>query len=117
MRKPATFLPALALRAAGAILGAAPSLAVPITYTETATATGSLNGVSFTNATVTLKMNNDTSAITGSAPVFDILGSATVSVSSVNGGAAVAFTHTIDVFSAQNAALGTGTVGFNDTGF
>ena len=37
--------------------------ATPITYTETAIASGSLGGVSFTDATVTLTMNGDTSDV------------------------------------------------------
>jgi hypothetical protein len=114
MRRPVTFLPALALGAAGAISAAAPSLAVPITYTETATATGSLNGVAFTNATILLMMNNDTTNVTGTPPgaptLFENFGTATVSV---NGGAAVTFTDPlIEVFSAQ--AVSPATVGFSD---
>jgi len=45
MRKPTIFLPVLVLGIAGAISAATPSLAYPITYTETATATGCLGNV------------------------------------------------------------------------
>jgi hypothetical protein len=64
MHKPTTFLPALVLGAVGGMALATPSLATPITYTETATATGFLNGSPFTNATVTLEMTNDTTNVT-----------------------------------------------------
>jgi hypothetical protein len=79
MRKPPTFLPALALGVAGAISVAAPSLAVPITYTEQATGSGCLGGTTtaectanhgFTNATVTLTMSNNTTNVSGSSPSF-----------------------------------------------
>jgi hypothetical protein len=114
MRKPTPSLAALALGVAGVISPGAPSLAAPITYTETATATGSLNGVPFTNASVLLTMNNVTTNITGTPPgsptLFENFGTATVSV---NGGAAVTFTDPlIEVFSAQ--AVSPATVGFAD---
>lgn len=120
MRKPARTLPALALGVAGVISTAAPSLAVPITYTETATASGILLGTMFSSAIVTLTMSNNTSNInTTQAPLYTITGTATVSVSGVNGGNPVDFTDMIQVFSDQNAVLGSGTVGFHDltTGF
>jgi hypothetical protein len=68
MRKTTTFLPALALGVAGVVSAAAPSLASPITYTETVTATGSLGGKPFTSATVMLTMTNDTTNVSGSPP-------------------------------------------------
>src|SRR5689334_14049019 len=99
MRKTATFLPALALGVAGAISVATPSLAVPITYIEQATASGSLGGIMFTNASVTLRMLNDTTHVIGAPPLFENFGTATVSL---NGGPAVTFTDPlIEVFSAQ----------------
>jgi PEP-CTERM motif len=99
MWKPAKSLTALFLGAAGAISAATPSLAVPITYTEQATATGSLGGVNFTDASVLLTMNNDTTNVTGGSTLFENLGIATVSV---NGGIPVTFTDPlIEVFSAQ----------------
>jgi hypothetical protein len=114
MRKTATFLPALALGVAGAISVATPSLAVPITYIEQATASGSLGGIMFTNASVTLRMLNDTTHVIGAPPLFENFGTATVSL---NGGPAVTFTDPlIEVFSAQ-APLPPGTpptVGFSD---
>jgi hypothetical protein len=99
MCKPAKRLSALVLGAAGAISAATPSLAVPITYTEQATATGSLGGVNFTDASVLLTMSNDTTNVTGGSTLFENLGIATVNV---NGGIPVTFTDPlIEVFSAQ----------------
>jgi hypothetical protein len=112
MRKATTFLLALALGIAGAISGAASSFAGPITYTGQAVATGTLNGVPFTRATVTLTMMNDTTNIIGlGSGLFEINGTATVSVA---GGTPISFTHVMQVFSAQQAVLGP-TVGFFDT--
>jgi hypothetical protein len=71
--------PALAL--AGTLAAAPAAVAVPITYTEIATATGSLDGTPFTNATVTLTEVNDTDNVAGSPGDAGVTGSATVSVS------------------------------------
>jgi len=89
------FLPALALGVAGAISAAAPSLAVPITYTMEFIATGcfgpssvTLNCVAsptFKQADVTLTNVNDTNNIMFD-PTFnqwEISGTVTVSISSV----------------------------------
>ena len=66
MRKRSTFLPALALGVAGAISVATPSLADPITYTEQATASGSLNGVCVDHTTRrVLTLSNDTTNVIG----------------------------------------------------
>jgi len=84
MRKPTTFLPALALGVAGAISVAAPSLATPITYTETATATGFLGVTQFTSATVTLAMTNNTTNVTNpSTGIYNNVGALTLSISSI----------------------------------
>jgi hypothetical protein len=109
MRKPTTFLPALALGVAGAITMAAASMAAPITYTETATASGSLNGVAFTDASVLLRMVNDTTLVVGGPDLFENFGILTVSL---NGGIPVTFTDQMEVFSAQTVAPPT--VGFSD---
>jgi PEP-CTERM motif len=112
MRKTTTFLPAAALGIAGAMSVAAPSLAVPITYTEQATGSGCLGGTSqadctanhgFTNATVLLRMTNDTAHVTGASPLFENFGTVTVSV---NGGPPATFTDPVtEVFSAQSPPL------------
>jgi hypothetical protein len=60
-RKPIGLLPGLVIGAASAILAASPSFAAPITYTEEATASGSLGGVAFTNADVVV--NSDTTRV------------------------------------------------------
>jgi hypothetical protein len=71
MSRPIWFLPALALTFAGAMaVGSSSSVAGSITYTETDTATGSLGGTAFTNASIGLTMNNNTSNVTGTAPTF-----------------------------------------------
>lgn len=107
MRKPATILAALGVGVTAALLGAAPAFAIPITYTEQAVASGSLDGVAFTDAAVVLTMTNDTANVTGSAPVFTNFGTSTVSVA---GGAPETFTNTTHVFSNQ----GVTTVGFTE---
>jgi hypothetical protein len=109
MSKPTKFLPALVLGAAGAMSMAAPSLAVSIDYVEQASGSGSLNGVAFTNANIVLTMSNDTSHVIGGPPLFENLGTVTLSV---NGGTAVTFTDSTEVFSAQAPAPAT--VGFAD---
>src|ERR1700730_6396967 len=98
-----------ALGIAGAMCVAAPSLAVPITYTEQATGSGCLGGTTtadctanhgFTNATVLLRMTNDTGHVTGASPLFENFGTATVSV---NGGPPATFTNPgTEVFSSQS---------------
>ncbi len=107
MRKPATILAALGVGITGTLLGASSAFAVPITYTEQAVGSGSLDGVAFTNATVVLTMVNDTANVTGSAPLFTNYGTSTVSVA---GGAPETFTDRTEVFSAQSAP----SVGFAD---
>lgn len=111
MRKSIRFMPALALGIAGAILHGNSAVATPITYVEDATATGSLGGVAFTDATVTLTMMNDTTNVTNpSTGLFLNIGTATVSV---DGAAPVAFTDSIAVFSNQSVSVG----GFADVSF
>jgi len=108
MRKPATILAALGVGITGTLLGASSAFAVPITYTEQAVGSGSLDGVAFTDASVVLTMINDTGNVTGSAPVFTNLGTLTVSVA---GGAPETFTNTTHAFSNQRVT----TVGFTET--
>jgi hypothetical protein len=80
----------------GLLIGAAlfalasPAYAVPITYTMTDTASGSLNGVAFSNSTIVLTETADTTNITERFPgQFWNSGTMTLSVS---GGALVTFT-------------------------
>jgi hypothetical protein len=113
MRKPITFLPALALSVA-AISGATPAFAGLITYTETASATGTLGGTSFTSVTLTMASANTANITNPSSGLFNISGPATVTVAESGGPVTATFTDIIQVFSAQNASLGSGTVGFHD---
>jgi hypothetical protein len=120
MRKQ-NFQTTLALGVAGAMFVAAPSLAVPITYTEQAMGSGCLGGTSqadctanhgFTNATVSLTMTNDTGNVTGASPLFENFGTVTVSV---NGGPPATFTNPgTEVFSFQSPPSGA-SGGFSDT--
>jgi hypothetical protein len=72
MSMPTGFLSALVLDVATAILATtSPSLAVPITYTEQATASGSLDGVAFNNANVVIRMTSDTTTVHYSSTLPD----------------------------------------------
>jgi hypothetical protein len=114
-------LTALALGAAGAISAATPSLASPIIYTETAMASGFLGTAGFTNATVTLTMNNDTTNVTtntsGPKPIFDNVGTLMLSISG-NGytgpGTATFNTNTFQASANQNTTSGNPAAGFGD---
>jgi hypothetical protein len=79
------------------------ALAVPITYTETATVTGTLGATAFTNALVTVTLSSNTSTITaGPAPFTSLLinpGSATVNVAGLG---TFTFTGPIEVLSTFN---------------
>lgn len=91
---------AVVLSIAGFFIAASPSFGAVITYTEEASASGSLGGTTFTDATVVITMINNTSNVTNVGPGhFVNLGTATVSI---NGGAAVTFTDQVDVFSLQS---------------
>jgi hypothetical protein len=83
MRKPTGFLSALVLGVGSTIIAASPSFAIPITYTEQATATGSLDGQSFTSTNVVLSMTNDTTNVTGGPTVFVNVGTVTVNVAGI----------------------------------
>jgi len=86
--------------------------AIPITYTETATITGSLNGVSFANKLLTLIGTGDTTAVVPVSPSPGFKGftnpvTATFSVAGTGSGS---LTGSYDVF-ANNVA---GSVGFTN---
>jgi PEP-CTERM motif len=94
MRKSIGFLPTLVLGLASAIVSIGPGRAAAITYTEETTATGSLDGVAFTDASVVLTMHNDTTNVVGLPPMqggntFMNTGTMTVSV---GGGPSETFT-------------------------
>src|SRR4051794_21230970 len=117
MRKPTTFVPALAMGVAGAISAAAPSLADPVTYTMEFIATGCIGSSSitqncvaspsFTRADVTVTMVNDTGNIVLDSmltpPLYEINGTATVSV---NGGAAATFMDTMQFYTDSSSIVG-----------
>jgi hypothetical protein len=60
--------------------------AVPITYTESATISGFLGGVSFTNQLLTLTGTGDTTAISSHSVEFDNLVTVTFSVAGIGSG-------------------------------
>ena len=107
MHKTNRIVPAVVLGIAGIFTAASPSFGALITYTMEATASGSLDGISFTDATVVLMMKNNTANVTGGPSFFENVGTATVSV---GGGTAVTFTDPIQVFSNQSVPA----VGFED---
>lgn len=88
------------IAAASTSLGISPALAGPITYNETDIASGSLNGVSFTDATIVLNENTDPNTVTGSG-IYENFGTVTLSV---NGGTPVTLTRSS---APQSAASGT----------
>ena len=109
------FLPALVLGIVVAISATSPSLADPITYTLQFIGTGTLGSSLFNNAEVTLQFVGDTDNIINVSGFYvNEMGTASVSVMGVNGGALVMFTDPIAVFSNPSADLGPVTVGFTD---
>jgi hypothetical protein len=101
-------VPAVVLGIASIFIAASPSFGAQITYTMEATASGSLDGITFTDATVLLSMNNNTTNVTTDGlGDFENAGTATVSV---GGGPAVTFTGPIQVILDQSD---TG-IGFED---
>lgn len=72
------------------------AFAVPITYTEQATASGSLNGVAFTNTAASFSETSDTVNIFGGPIEFMNSDTATIIL---GGGAPVTITDLVSVFS------------------
>jgi hypothetical protein len=107
MCKPTRFLPALVLGVASTIVFGSPSRAIPITYVEQTISTGSLGGVSFTNANIILSMTGDTTNVTGELTTFFNFGTMTVHVTGIG---VATFTDSTSVV-ANQAALD---VGFAD---
>ncbi len=85
----------LGLGIATTFLASGIASATPITYTESATVSGSLGGTAFRNALVTLTMSTDTTSVTFAGGLFTNIAPATVTVSGVG---SATFTDTIDVF-------------------
>jgi hypothetical protein len=72
----------LVLGVASTLLVVSSLVAAPVTYTQEATASGSLGGVGFTNADVVLSMTNDTANVIRNGQIFSNAGMATVTVAS-----------------------------------
>lgn len=84
------------------------AFAIPITYTEEATASGSLAGVPFTDATVLLQMVDDTATVADNGGgIFVNQGTLSVDVSGIGSGT---FTDSIQSVSNQGVPL----AGFGD---
>ena len=79
------------------------ALAAPITYVETTTATGTLDGTAFTNAAVTVTLTGDTSNIAPGPSPFDAFlinpGSATIKI---DGFALATFTDLVEIVGTYN---------------
>jgi hypothetical protein len=101
VRKLAGFLPAVVLGVASVILEASPSFSAPITYTEEATASGSLGGVAFTNADVVFRMTGDTANVINGIFSFATFSNRVTGTVSVSGGAPAILTNPIGVFASQ----------------
>jgi hypothetical protein len=106
MRKSTKFMPLLVLGIVGTIPAVSSAVAMPITYTEQATATGSLGGVMFTDESVLLTMGSDTNNVINPVMgIFENVTNALVKATvSVNGASAVTFTDSIAVFVSQTPA-------------
>jgi hypothetical protein len=78
-----------------------------ITYTESVTTSGTLDGTAFTNKLVTLTLTGDTASISGGPSIFVLNGPATVNVAGVGSDS---FTDQISVFSNQTTSI----AGFTD---
>jgi PEP-CTERM motif len=115
MRKPMAFLPTLVLGLASAIVSIGPGRAAPITYTLQTTGSGSLDGVAYTNASIVLTMNNDTTNVVSPPGGFTFINPGTMTVS-VGGGPSETFTDPgMNVFVQQQFPLGEpGAAGFDD---
>jgi hypothetical protein len=87
------------------VLSVANAKAVPITYTETATISGSLNGVSFNNALFTVTGTGDTAAVTGSCS--GVCSNVITAIFSVSGVGSGSLTGPYTAFAANsNGAVG-----------
>jgi hypothetical protein len=73
-----------------------------LTYIETATATGSLGGTAFTNATLSLTGVGDSSEISSASGIYELLLPVTVMVSGIPESATL--THNIDVVDNQTSS-------------
>ncbi len=81
------------------LLGVGQALASPITYTEKATASGTIGSSSFLNVLITITMLGDTANVTGGAGFFtNSIGTMTIDIAGIG---LATFTDSIYVFSNQ----------------
>ncbi len=83
----------------------------PITYTETVTGSGSLDGQGFTNALITITGTGDTTNISGSGPLRINIVSTTVTIA---GGNSDTFQDVIQAVANNNAGTNGSVAGFGD---
>jgi hypothetical protein len=88
----------LSLCAAALLCCAGMAHAGAITYTISATASGSLDGAAFRDKLVTLTLNGDTASVTGGSGFFTINGTVQLSVAGIGSGT---FTDSMRVFDNQ----------------
>ena len=88
------------------VLCVANAKASPVTYTESATVNGSLNGVSFASQVITITGTGDTTNISGSPFITNPLSTVTFSLPGVSG----TFTDAFEVFDNQTTTI----AGFED---
>jgi hypothetical protein len=100
----------------GAILGVTkPAAAELITYTETFTGSGTLNGHAFTNATVVLSGTGDTSDIQAIDSTFYVNDQIAMSVTI--GVTTVAFSDSFNIFLNQAPYMQLPSIGFQDNNY
>jgi len=113
MRIYARLIGRIALAMSILCIAAPGAFAAPITYTMSGPVSGTLNGVAFTNAQITLVGTGDTSTIGApgcSLPVVcNSLSSLTFTIAGVGSGTV---TNTMIIFDNQNIGVGLGGLGF-----
>jgi hypothetical protein len=93
------------------LAGVSAAHAAAITYTDTATASGTIGATTFTNQTVTVSFVGDTSNVTGSPGFFiNTVGTGFITI---GGGSAIQFTDATEFFDNQSFN-GTGAAGISD---
>src|SRR5438045_3281638 len=108
-------IPSIRLASVLALVGAAlAASAAPVTYTVSATGSGSLNGASFVDQLVTIVATGDTSSINVGSPLSMVPVTATVSVDGIG---TDAFTQGLSAFvyhGGDNSAVGVGLTNYAD---
>jgi hypothetical protein len=96
MHKTIFLMATLILGGAGMIAAASPALAVPITYTDSFTASGTLGGIGFTDDNVVVTVDADTANVTG-APGGQVSVVGTTALVQVDGLAPATFIDSIGI--------------------